>query len=313
MPIRTLRTRIAAGLVAAACTAGLTTAVTAAPAQAQNFTTGVYSAAMKRTIPVKILRAANGSNNAPTLYLLDGLRAPNDNSGWLINTDVVSFFANKNVNVVLPFGGAGTFYTDWQRPDPKLGWPKWESFLTRELPAVMKAKYGSDGVRNAIAGLSMSGTSALNLATRHPNLYRGVASFSGYPLTSQPGFAQGIGVAVSQIGGDVNNMWGVWPGGSWLANDPGLNAARLRGKRVYISSGSGGSNIDPTKEPTKFAQLVPLEVAASIASQQYVGVLRINGINPVVHITAKGVHFWVDWQNRLHEAWFSTLGPSIGA
>ena len=310
MSIRSLRTRLLAGVLATASIAGFATVVTAAPAQARPASNAVYSAAMQRTIPVQILNRKQG---APTLYLLDGLRAPNNDNGWLINTDIVRFFANKNVNVVLPFGGAGSFYTDWERRDPGLGLNKWETFLTRELPAYMAKNFGSPAGRNAIAGLSMSGTSALNLATRHPSMYRGVASYSGYPVASEPGFAQGIGVAVGQVGGDVNNMWGVWPGGEWLANDPALNAGKLRGKRVYISSGSGGSNINPTTDPVKFAQLVPLEVAASIASVQYVDTLRRNGVNPVVHITPQGVHFWQDWQNRLHESWFSTLGPALGA
>lgn len=313
MSIRSLRTRLTAVLVATVTAAGIAGVVSTAPAQARPADAMIFSASMGKSIPVRVLRAANGSDNAPTLYLLDGLRAPNNDNGWLINTDVVRFFSNKNVNVVLPYGGAGTFYQDWQNRDPVLGNVKWETFLTRELPAAMKARFGSDGVRNAIAGLSMSGTSALILATDHPNMYQGVASFSGYPVTSEPGFAQGIGLAVGQIGGDINNMWGVWPTGQWLAKDPALHAGNLRGKRVYISSGLGGSNIDPTADPVKFAQFVPLETAAGIASQQYIGTLRMNGINPVTHITQEGTHWWTYWQARLKEAWFSTLGPALGA
>ncbi len=65
----------------------------------------------------------------------------------------------KGTNVVIPFGGGGSFYTDWERPDPKLGINKWETFLTRELPAYMAKQHNSDNKRNGIAGLSMSGTS----------------------------------------------------------------------------------------------------------------------------------------------------------
>ena len=39
----------------------------------------------------------------------------------------------------------------------------------------------------AIGGLSMSGTSALNLASRHPEFYKSVASYSGYPTVAMPG------------------------------------------------------------------------------------------------------------------------------
>ncbi|NED63315.1 esterase family protein, partial [Streptomyces sp. SID10244] len=93
---------------------------------------------------------------------------------WLINTNVDRYMVGKGTNVAMPFGGAGSFYTDWERSDPKLGVNKWETFLTRELPAYMKARHNSDNRRNGIAGLSMSGTSALNLASRHPGFYDAV-------------------------------------------------------------------------------------------------------------------------------------------
>ncbi|MCK5752382.1 MAG: esterase family protein, partial [Mycobacterium sp.] len=70
---------------------------------------------------------------------------------------------------------------------------------------------------------------------------------------------------------------------------------------------------DPATDPVKFSQFVPLETAAGIASQQYIGTLRMNGINPVTHITEEGTHWWTFWQARLKEAWFSTLGPALGA
>ena len=65
--------------------------------------------------------------------------------------------------------------------------------------------------------------------------------------------------------------------------------------------------------PTKFAQVVPLEVASGIASRQYLGTLQMNGVNVVSRITGVGTHDWNFWQARLHESWFSTLGPSLGA
>ncbi|NLE80024.1 MAG: esterase family protein [Rhodococcus sp.] len=287
-------------------------------AQASSAMIQVYSPSMDKHIPVKVLTAAGGGP-APTLYLLDGLRAPNDNNGWLIETDVEQFFADKHVNVAIPFGGGGSFYSDWAHADPTLGVQKYETFLTKELPPVMASQFGSDGVNNAIAGLSMSGTSALNLAIHHPDFYKAVGSYSGYPVVSAPGFAQGIQVSVAQMGGNAMNMWGPWPFGQWGMNDPILNAGALRGTAVYISSGSGAPSTDPTVnpvsnqfDPVKFAQMVPLETAASIASRMFVGVLNANGVNPTVHITSQGIHWWDSWEDRLHESWFSTFAPALG-
>jgi S-formylglutathione hydrolase FrmB len=304
---------------ALALVAGIAVSVTAAPgtASADPQTVYVYSASMGKNIPVRVLPASGGGSHA-TLYLLDGLRAPNNNNGWLIETDVQRFFSGKNVNVAIPFGGGGSFYTDWQRDDPTLGRQKWETFLTRELPAAMASRFNSDNRRNAIAGLSMSGTSALNLATKHPNFYQGVASFSGYPTVSSPGFAQGIAASVIEAGGNPVNMWGIWPAGGWIENDPSLHTANLRGKRVYVSSGAGSPSTDPifnpaspSFDPIKFSQMVPLETAAAISSQLYVTSLRMSGINPQVHITSEGAHWWTFWQARLKEAWYGTLAPSL--
>lgn len=310
--------KFVAGAVALVAGATLSVAVAPGTASAAPETVGVWSASMGKNIPVRVLPASGGGSHA-TLYLLDGLRAPNNNSGWLIETDVQQFFAGKNVNVAIPFGGGGSFYADWQQDDPTLGRQKWETFLTRELPAYMAANYQSDNRRNAIAGLSMSGTSALNLATKHPNFYQGVASFSGYPTVSAPGFSQGIAASVIEAGGNPVNMWGVWPAGAWLENDPALHAGNLRGHRVYVSSGTGSPSTNPifnpasaSFDPVKFSQMVPLEAAASISSQMYVGTLRANGINPQTHITPDGVHWWTYWQARLKEAWYGTLAPSLG-
>ncbi|OZC42293.1 esterase [Rhodococcus sp. 05-2255-1e] len=278
----------------------------------------VYSPSMDKNIPIKVLRAAGGGP-APTLYLLDGLRAPEDNSGWLIETDVESFFADKHVNVVIPFGGGGTFYSDWQRDDPKLGRVKWETFLTQELPPFMADRFGSDNVNNAVAGLSMSGTSALNLAAHRPDFYKAVASFSGYPTASSPGFAQGISVAVGEMGGNARNMWGTWPSADWIRNDPSLNVGALRNTAVFVSSGSGSPATDPVFnpassrfDPVKFAQMVPLETAAGMSSRAFVPLLQAAGGRPNVKITGTGVHWWNHWQQHLHEAWFETIAPAVG-
>jgi S-formylglutathione hydrolase FrmB len=317
MAIRRTRALIV-GLVAVLASGLVSVLAGTGVAHADSALISVYSPSMDKDIPVKVLKAAGGGP-APTLYLLDGLRAPDDNNGWLIETDVESFFAGKHVNVVIPFGGGGTFYSDWQRDDPKLGRVKWETFLTNELPPVMASQFGSDGVNNAVAGLSMSGTSALNLATHRPDFYKAVASYSGYPTASSPGFAQGIQVSVAQMGGNALNMWGFWPSGAWLRNDPLLNVGALRGKSVYISSGAGSTASDPTVDPdsasfdpVKFSQTVPLETASGLSSKVFVPAVQRAGAKLQTHITDDGLHTWNYWQDRLHESWANTLAPALG-
>ena len=50
------------------------------------------------------------------VYLLDGLRALDDGSGWDINTSAFDWFYQSGISVVMPVGGQSSFYTDWYQP-----------------------------------------------------------------------------------------------------------------------------------------------------------------------------------------------------
>ena len=125
----------------------------------------VVSPAMGRTMAVKVLLPADRSEPRGTLYLLDGNSGQIEENNWLApaNGDIVPFFADKNVNVVLPIGGTGTMYTDWQEDHPKFGRLKWETFLTKELPPLIDTRFATNG-HNAIGGISMGAEAALILA-----------------------------------------------------------------------------------------------------------------------------------------------------
>ncbi|SDD42751.1 Putative esterase [Rhodococcus tukisamuensis] len=89
-----------------------------------------------------------------------------------------------------------------------LGNNKWTTFLTQELPPVIDAGLKTNGV-NSLAGISMAGTSVLNLAVAAPDLYKSVGAYSGCAETSTPaGRAYMDMVVDSRGGGDVTNMWG---------------------------------------------------------------------------------------------------------
>lgn len=61
--------------------------------------------------------AAPTSGSSPkAVYLLDGLRAQDDYSGWDINTTAFDWFHDSGISVVMPVGGQSSFYTDWYSP-----------------------------------------------------------------------------------------------------------------------------------------------------------------------------------------------------
>lgn len=277
----------------------------------------IKSKAMDGTVPVTVL-SPGGSAPRGTLYLLDGADAGEKVSDWITKGGAAQFFAGRNVNVVLPAGGGGSFYTNWMRKDGELGKPQWETFLTEELPPVIADQFGSNG-RNAVMGLSMGGQSAFALATRHPDLYNGVASLSGCPPVSEPANEAYVRTTVAKSGGDANNMWGPTGGKRWKAHDPSKRLDTLKGKAVYVSSGSGAIGPldftikrDPSEGPedAQIAAGSALEAAAYRCSLQFAAQLTSAGINYTPGFRLIGTHNWVYWKQDLAGAW-NTLAPSI--
>lgn len=266
----------------------------------------VYSPAMRRAIPLEILRPPAGGA-APVLYLLNGAGGGEDTASWTVQGHADRFFANKNVTVVIPMSGAFSYYTDWQRTDPMMGRHRWETFLTRELPPVIDREFGGTG-RNAVAGLSMSGSAALALAERSPGRYVGAASFSGCPNTSGPLGSSYVRLTVEGRGaGSTTNMWGPAGGPGWLTHDAELGAAALRGKYVFVSAGPGTPGPhDNASSPAKTAQLLiggPIEAAVNQCSRQFVGTLNRLRIPVTTYFPASGTHSFAYWDDALARAW----------
>lgn len=274
----------------------------------------VHSPAMGRVVQVQVLHPATDVPR-PTLYLLDGVEAGSESgyreSTWTQETDLADFVADKNVNVVLPVGGTGSYYTDWQQPDPVLGVNRWETFLTRELPPIIDARFGGNGT-NAVAGLSMGATAAMMLITRNPDLYEGVAALSGCLDTSQDSTRNSVRGTVAYKGGNPDNMWGPPGDPDWQAHDPLRNADRLRGKDVFISTGNGLLGpYDIGADQDALAAGVPLEMGAFACTLTYDRKLRELGIPATVVYRPWGTHSWGYWQDDIKTAW-PTLARALG-
>ncbi|MEU5842368.1 alpha/beta hydrolase family protein [Rhodococcus sp. NPDC047139] len=274
----------------------------------------VYSAAMDRVVRLRVRTPADTNRPRPTLYLLNGASGGEGIANWDAQTDIDAFFADKNVNVVTPLDGAFSYYTDWMRDDPALGRNKWTTFLTHELPPIIDAQFGTTGV-NAIAGLSMSGTSVLSLAISRPGLYRAVGAYSGCAETSTELGRLYVRTVVESRGrADVENMWGPSDGQGWIENDPYVNADRLRGHALYISSASGlpgrHEHLDARSvdgDPALLANQVVvggiIEAAVDDCTRRLAVRLGELGIPAHFEFRAAGTHSWGYWQDDLHNSW----------
>ena len=273
----------------------------------------VYSPSMDRNIPLQVIKPADTSVPRPTLYLLNGAGGGEDGANWLNQTNILDFLEDKNVNVVIPAEGMFTYYTDWIEEDPVVGVAKWQTFLTEELPPVIDDALGTTGV-NAIAGLSMAATSVLSLAIHAPDLYRGVASYSGCAQTSDPLGQAYLRSVIEGMGEtDATNMWGPYDGDGWVENDPTVNAEGLRGLSLYISNGTGlpGPYENPSlprtpQAPPLLDQVVVggvIEAATNICTHRLQERLEELEIPATFHFRPDGTHSWGYWEDELQRSW----------
>ncbi|MFZ2527934.1 MAG: alpha/beta hydrolase family protein [Rhodococcus sp. (in: high G+C Gram-positive bacteria)] len=274
----------------------------------------VYSASMGQEIPVDVWRPADTSEPRPTLYLLNGAGGGEDAGTWRLQTDAIDFLTAKNVNVVSPLKGKFSYYTDWLNPDPVLGVNKWTTFFTEELPPIIDAALGTNGI-NAIAGLSSSGTSVFSIATAKPGLFNGVASYSGCAQTSDPIGQQFVKLTVETWGGgDTENMWGPLDSPLWRENDPYVHADKLRGMELYVSNGNGlpgrydnGSGPGMDNDPAMVANQIVvggvIEAATNYCTHNLHDRLQELGIPATFTFRDSGTHSWGYWQDELKASW----------
>lgn len=284
----------------------------------------VQSPAMQRSIQVQLLlpRSWNAEKNRtfPALYMLDGLRAEDTESGWTKETELVNFFDSKDVVAVLPVGGQSSFYTDWQTP-PKPDDPyQWETFMTKELPPLIARDWRLND-RAGIVGLSMGGTAAMDLAARDQGKYQFAGSFSGYLDTTSYGMPEAIKAAQTDAGGyDSEDMWGPLGGEGWREHDPKLLVDRLKGTSLYVSAGSG--NTGPWDKPSPLPNIPEniagygLELLARMTTQNFVDAAKKAGVEVTDKFRPSGTHSWPYWQFEMTQAWpqaATALGADVNA
>ena len=266
----------------------------------------VWSPAMDRTVPVLVQPAQRGGDAG--FYLLDGMRADPHQTGWTMFSDAQVTYEDSNINLIMPIGGAGTFYADWVDPgntfsssDPQV--IKWETFLTAELPGYLQQHFGVNPNRNSIAGLSMGGTAALNIAARHPEMYQQAMSFSGYLTTTAPGMQTMIRFALLETGGlNLNSMYGALISPRQFENDPYWNMEGLRGKDVYVSASTGMWTGGDWNLPL-WDRIVGwgLEAVSRSTTVSWERKAREIGLNPTVDYPPTGIHRWGIWTDQMHK------------
>ncbi|HXS44989.1 MAG TPA: alpha/beta hydrolase family protein [Solirubrobacteraceae bacterium] len=258
----------------------------------------VRSPALGRTAKVRLLtppgwRPAAGGRRWPVLWLLHG--CCDTYRSWSRSSDIARLPALRRVLVVMPEGGAVGFYSDWYNGG-RGGPPRWETFHLAELRGLLERDYGA-GSRRAIAGLSMGGLGAIAYAARHPGLFAATASYSGVVSTLR--HASYITGIASLGTSDPEALWGSPTAQRrvWAAHDPVELAPKLRGTRVFVSSGNGRPG--PFDRPRRAD---PIESALHGENVELVRRLRAAGVPATVDLYGPGTHSWPYWQRELHRS-----------
>jgi diacylglycerol O-acyltransferase/trehalose O-mycolyltransferase len=261
----------------------------------------VYSAAMDRNVRVQFQ-----AGGAKAVYLLDGLRAQDDFNGWDINTRAFEWFFNSGISTVMPVGGESSFYTDWYSPssfNKQTYTYKWETFLTRELPAFLATTKQVSPTGNGVVGLSMAGGAGLILAAYHPAQFAYAASLSGFLNPSTTFMKQAIRVAMLDAGGyNVDDMWGPPWDPAWKRNDPVLQVARIAGNgtRLWIYCAPGGGPVDENAEPGQsFDADSPESLAINGNKRFQERYLAAGGSNATFQFPSTGNPSWAYWGQQL--------------
>lgn len=262
----------------------------------------VPSPAMGRNI-----RVAFQGGGPHAVYLLDGLRAQDDASGWDINTAAFEWYFQSGLSMVMPVGGQSSFYADWYRPAAGSAGTvtyKWETFLTQELPAYLAANKGVAPTGNAVVGLSMSGGAALTLATYYPTQFIFAGSLSGFLNPSTGLWPTMIGLSMKDAGGfNSTDMWGVASDPAWRRNDPMVNLPTLVANNTAIWVYCGNGRTSDLDAPGDFGVQYSAQFLENITintnkdfQKKY---LALGGRNAVFNFPNDGTHSWGYWGAQL--------------
>ena len=262
----------------------------------------VHSEAMGRDVPV-IVRPALSEDNPKVAQFIDGANSTSVNT-WVTGAGALDHLAEEDYTFVFPSMDGFTWSLDWEGQDEV----KYETFLAEELPAFLEDGFDvPDGGRGTtgVTGLSSGAYGAVNLASKHPDLYSSVYAMSGL---YDPGSPVQRYVFDSSTADRSDYDRGPWdgPNGDELVEEdnPTLNIRNLT-MPVLVTAASGVPNFAGDMGPNPIATVFAggsYEVGSMVFTAQFQAAAVAAGMDNIeFRYDTVGAHTWDTWQRSAFE------------
>jgi S-formylglutathione hydrolase len=202
---------------------------------------------------------AQAGHNVPALLYLSGLTCNEET--FMVKGGAQRLAAELGIALIAPdtsprganvpgeaeswdLGLAASFYLDATQA-PWATHYRMESYLTRELLALVSSQFPVDAQRIGISGHSMGGHGALTLALKHPGLFKSVSAFA--PICAPTQCPWGHKAFTAYLGADT---------AAWAAHDASAlmagHASAPYPQGLLIDQGLGDKFLDGQLHPHLF-------------------------------------------------------------
>lgn len=208
----------------------------------------------------------------PVLYLLHGWHG--DYQNWSALTNLTEYAENLPIIIVMPDAG-----DSWYVDSATVPQDKFEQYIIKDVVDEVEHHWRAlqSPHRRAIAGLSMGGYAAVNLALKHPGMFKMAGSISGAFNAPLPELEQRTDLKPSLV-----QTFGGATSKTRVEND------------VYREA----ANADPQHTPYLYIDVGSEDVTFAEPNRRLVAILAQRKIVFEYH-EFPGIHSWQYWDERL--------------
>lgn len=259
----------------------------------------VHSPSMDREFNV-IVRPSHTEGNPRVAQFLDGADST-DTNAWTTAGGALEALEDEDATLVFPAMDPWSWVQDWDGESAA----QFETFMSQELPDYLEHAFGvPDGGRGTtgVTGLSSGAFGAMNLASKHPEMYSSVYALSGLYDPGMP-----VQRAVIDGTSTLNSEYEQSPWAdeaSRAENNPTLNIDNLT-MPVLVSASTGITNFGGDLGPDPVATVVrggPFEAGSMVMTAEFQAQAALAGRDNIeFSYDIIGAHAWDTWRRAAFE------------